>query len=200
MGLDNIEQAVLSTAHAQAEHIVQAAQKAADDRIAAFREAETQAAERRYQTAARNVEEELGRVLIQHRGAKNKALLEKRNARLREVFSRARQRLLEGSLDDYATLMRALLTKCGGKTAAKVRVHPDDERTFFALLAEVNKTRPSEAALELDAAHPLPTRGGFVLVSAGYEVDQTLDTLMDDVERAIAPEIAARLFGTGNKG
>lgn len=195
MGLEKIEQAALGSAHTQAEHIAQAARKAADEKLAAFRDAETQLCERRYQAETRAIEEELGRVLIQQKGAANKKLLEKRNARLASVFARARARILEAPLDEYVAIMRKRLERSAGPGAAHVRVHPDDERTFFALLAEFNKRRPESEALTLAPARPLAQRGGFILVSARYEVDQTLDALMSDVERDLAPEIAAKLFG-----
>jgi len=195
MGLESIQRAVLETANAQSDHIVQAARKAADDKLAAFRDTETQASERRFQAAARATEEELARVLIQQRGAHNKQLLEKRNARMAQVFAVARARVLDAPATEYAAFMRALLEKSVGAGACGVRVHREDEGVFTALLVELNKQRSPGEALVLDTAHPLPERGGFVVVSDRYEVDRTLDTLITDIEREMAPQVAAELFG-----
>jgi len=40
----------------------------------------------------------------------------------------------------------------------------------------------------------LAERGGFVFVSEGFEVDQTLGTLLEDIQRELAPHIAAEMF------
>ncbi|HOE67583.1 MAG TPA: V-type ATP synthase subunit E family protein [Candidatus Hydrogenedentes bacterium] len=195
MGLENIQRVVLATANEQSEHIVQAAQEAADAKIAAFRDAETQACERRFQAATRAIEEELSRLLIQQRSARNKTLLEKRNACLARLFTLARAHILDAPAGEYAALMRALLEKTIDEKACRIRVHRDDEAVFADLIAEMNKQRPPEERISLDATSPLPQRGGFTLVSDRYEIDQTLETMMAGLEREMAPRLAAQLFG-----
>jgi vacuolar-type H+-ATPase subunit E/Vma4 len=96
---------------------------------------------------------------------------------------------------EYAGLMRSLLDRSVGQQGGLVRVHPQDEKLFAQLLSDINKGRAPAAELKLDAANPLESRGGFMFVGSEYEVDQTVATLLGDIERELAPQIAAQLFG-----
>lgn len=194
MGLDNISRAVLETARNEADHVLKAARKNADDKIAAARAAAERDGERKYQSAVHAIDEDLARKLIQVRGAANKEILAKKNARLRHVFDSARQKILAMPGPEYSDLMRALLDRSVGQQGGLVRVHPQDEKLFAQLLADLNKGRNPAAELKLDAANPLENRGGFMFVGGSYEVDQTLATLLGDIERELAPQIAAQLF------
>lgn len=194
MGLDNISRAVLETARNEADHILKAARKNADDKIAAARAAAERDGERKYQIAIHAIDEDLARQLIQVRGAANKQILAKKNERLRQVFDSARQKILAMSGPEYANLMRSLLDRSVGQQGGLVRVHPQDEKLFAQLVADLNKGRTSQAELKLDTANPLEDRGGFMFVGGSYEVDQTLATLLGDIERELAPQIAAQLF------
>ena len=134
MGLDNISRAVLETAQNEAEHILKAGRKAAEDKVAAARAAAQHEAERRYQSGIHAIEEDLGRQLIQVRGAVNKEILAKKNARLREVFNAASKTILDLPEAEYAGLMQSLLDRTIGPQGGLVRVHPRDEKLFAQLL------------------------------------------------------------------
>lgn len=198
MGLDKISRAVLEAAQNEADHILKAAKKAADEKVAAARAAAEHEAERKYQIAVNVIGEELQRQLIQVRGAANKEILARKNERLRQVFDAARQKILALPEPEYANLMRSLLDRSvgpqGGQQAGLVRMHPQDEKLFAQLLADLNKQRGPAVQLKLDAAKPLDARGGFMFVGGSYEVDQTMATLLSDIERELAPQIAAKLF------
>jgi len=194
MGLDNISRSVLEAANKEAEHILKAAKLAADETIASAKAAAEQDGERKYQAAVRAIEEELGRQLIQVRGAANKELLAKKNQRLREVFDTAHEQILAFPENEYAGIMQGLLEKSAAEGGGAVRVHPDDEAVFSRLIEEINKGRSGDEQVKLDKDKPLEQRGGFVFVGESYEVDQTLGTLLADIERELAPKIAAELF------
>lgn len=194
MGLENISRSVLEAANKEAEHILKAAKLAADETIASAKAATEQDGERKYQAAARAIDEELGRQLIQVHGAANKELLAKKNERLREVFDAAREQILGFPEKEYAGIMRGLLEKSAAEGGGALRVHPDDEPVFARLVEELNKGRGAEMKVRLDKERPLEQRGGFVFVGESYEIDQTLGTLLSDIERELAPKIAAELF------
>jgi len=194
MGLDNISRAVLETARNEADHVLKAARKTANEKIAAARAAAEHDGERKYQSAIRAIDEDLARQIIQARGTANKQILAKKNERLRQVFDSARKKILEMPGPEYAELMRLLLDQLVGQQGGLVRVHPQDENLFAQLLADLNKGRTPPTELKLDSANPLEDRGGFMFVGGSYEVDQTLATLLGDIERELAPQIAAQLF------
>lgn len=194
MALDAISQTVLESAKKEADRILEKARAAAEVRVKSAREAAELEGERRYQSAVRAVEDECARQVIRARGAHSKELLAARNARLAEVFAGAKAAVLALPTADYGKMMLGLLRAAAGQ-GGKVRVHPADTAVFETLIAEINRTRAGAAPLALDRDKALAERGGFVLDAGDYQVDQTLATLLADIERDMAPEIAAALFG-----
>lgn len=194
MALEKIRKSVLETAQKEADHIHRAARHAAEERLKNAREAASLEGERRYQSAVRAIDEEYARKLIQARGAANKGLLTRKNGRIQEVFQTAREMLLHLPPEEYAAVVRRLLGRAAGAEGGTLRVHPEEADLFGRVLAEFNAGRAADARVTLDAANPLPVRGGFRFVSPRYEVDQTLDTLFEEFEREMAPDIAARMF------
>lgn len=194
MALDAISRSVLEAAQKEADRMLEKARKAADARVKSAREAAEQDGERRFQAAARAVEEECARQVIRARGAHSKELLTARNARLAEVFAAAKAAILALPADDYRKMMLGLLRTAAAGQGGKVRVHPGDTVVFETLVAEINRSRAGSAPLALDGEKRLDERGGFVLDAGDFQVDQTLGTLLADIERDMAPEIAAALF------
>lgn len=195
MSLDNISKAVLDAAAAEAEDIRKKARKSVEARIAAARRDAESEEERRYHAAVRTIDEGFARQLIQKRGAANKDLLAKKNACLRRVIEMARDHILAMPSRDYADIMRRLLERAAAGCGGTFRVHPDDRACFGQLAAELNGTRSLDQQIRLDESRVLGERGGFVFAGRGFEVDQTLATLLADLEREMAPEIAHELFG-----
>lgn len=195
MGLDQINQAVLEAARTEADHILKAAQLAAEKKVAAGRETAEADGERRYQAACRAIEEEFARQVIQQKGGANKELLARKNAILRSVFDRAREQVLALPAGDYAAIMRKLLEGAAEGRGGKLRVHPSERAGFEQIVTAFNAGRPEALRVKIDDAQALPEAGGFVFVSEAYEVDQTLRTLLGDLERDMAPQIAAEGFG-----
>lgn len=194
MTLTNIQSSVLEAARHEAEKIVKAAEQSAHDRIAREVEACRNEAELRYQQAVRAAEEDAARRLLQAKGVQSKQLLEHRNALLGRVFAEARQRILDLPQDQYVEVMTRRLTRTAGKDGGRLRVHPQDRPAFDRLLGPWNASRPADARVTVDEGAPLEKRGGFIFVSAAYEVDQTLDTILSDMEYALAPEIGAEIL------
>lgn len=194
MALDNISESVLQQARKEADHIGRAAQKNRQEKIRAARAKIEQEAERRYQAAIRQVQEEFSRKLIQRKGAWNKELLEKKNAQLQRIFEAAKTQILKAPPAQYAEVMRGLMEKASAGQGGTLRIHPGDAPYFDEILTQLNTKRPPETQITIENNRPLPQRGGFVFVSGGFEVDQTLDTLLEDIERELAPRIAAQLF------
>lgn len=194
MALEQISQAVRETAQKEADHILKAAEMAAAEQEEAARRAAEAEGERRYQQAVRAIEEDFARKLIQFSGVANKELLARKNACLRQIFDAAHERILQMPQDEYAATMQQLLRRAAGNQGGRVRVHPDETARFEAMLREYNAGRPDEQALTIDTANPLSEPGGFIYVAEEFQVDQTLRTLLGDLEREHAPRIAAKVF------
>jgi vacuolar-type H+-ATPase subunit E/Vma4 len=192
MGLENIRQAVLAEAKTKATRIVDSAKKSAAGLLKSRKEIAEQEFDRICRHRMQAIEEDYGRKIIQLKGAAGKQVLDKRNALLKSLFEKARAEILAWPEGKYAGVMRRLIEKSVGNGAGEVRVHPDDMAVFEKILSELNAGHPAKLALSRSA--PLPKRGGFIFVSADFEVDQTLDTILREVEYDTLPVIAERLF------
>jgi vacuolar-type H+-ATPase subunit E/Vma4 len=195
MPLERITQTVLGQAQAEADKMVAVAKHAAEDRVSAAREAADREAEHHFQQAVRALEEEHARDLIQIKGAANKALLAQKNACLRVVFDKAKQRILALPKETYVAVMKQRLELAVGTQGGQLRAHSSEQAIFSSLLSALNAGRAPDAQVRLDKGTSLPEPGGFILISEQYQVDQTLATLLQELERDMAPEIAKALFG-----
>jgi vacuolar-type H+-ATPase subunit E/Vma4 len=193
MANDQSVRSVLDTARKEAERIVEKARNAAQAKLKAAEESITAEMERRVQAACRAIDEECARQLGKARGAQGKTLLEARNRRLKDVIAAARDITLADAAG-YEKLMARLLEEAAqGNVAGRVITHAADRALFQKLVDALNAKRPAAAKLSLDQA-ALPGRGGFIFRTAAYDVDRTLDTLLAERERVMAPELAKALF------
>jgi vacuolar-type H+-ATPase subunit E/Vma4 len=192
MGLENIRQAVLAEAKTKATRVVDSAKKNAANLLKSRKEIAEQEFDRICRHRMQAIEEDYGRKLIQLKGAAGKQVLDKRNALLKSLFEKAREEILAWPAEKYTGVMRKLIEKSAASDAGELRVHSDDTAVFEKILSELNADHPVKLTLSRSA--PLPKRGGFIFVSADFEVDQTLDTILREVEYDTLPVIAERLF------
>jgi vacuolar-type H+-ATPase subunit E/Vma4 len=193
MGLEKIRHAVLSEAKAEATHIVERARKKNADFLKSHKEAVEQEFERLWKSKIQAIEDEGSRRLTQAQGAASKQVLDKRNVFLKSLFDRAAQEILAWDRDRYARIMGRLLEKASGGYEGRIRVHPEEKDLFEEVLSQAREARGS-AHIALDQKDWLPERGGFIFVSPDFEVDQTLGTILKEIEHDLLPAIAADLF------
>jgi len=194
VALDTIHQSVIASATTEAGRIVETAELHASERVAREVEAIRRAEEHRYQLAVRALEDAAARKISRVKGEASKRLLARRNALLDAIFAEARKNILAMPRDAYAAEMRKRLETASGGAGGVIRIHPDEKNVMESMLALFNAQRPGDARVSLDPAAPLPKPGGFVFVAETFEVDQTLETIVDALKHELAPQLAAELF------
>jgi vacuolar-type H+-ATPase subunit E/Vma4 len=194
MSLDSIRKAVTEASRTEASHIIDAAKRQAEEQLGKEKDLARRESELLYKGQARMIEEEHARKLVQFQGRAAKTLLEKRNGLLREIFDRAQQTILAWPSEKYEEVMLRLVQKAAGSSGGTLRVHPQDRNVFVRVIESFNKNRNTVNLVSLDENGALAERGGFIFVSADFEVDQTLTTLLADIERELLPAIARDLF------
>jgi V/A-type H+-transporting ATPase subunit E len=193
MGLEKIRQAVLTEAKAEATRIIDSARKNNAHFLKSQKEAADQEFDRLCKLRMQAIEEEYNRKLIQLKGLVSKQILDKRNALLKSLFEKAKKEILGWPSEEYARVMKRLIEKAGGNQEGKIRLHPADKDVFQKVLSELNEGR-GDPRITLDQSSSLPERGGFIFVTVNFEVDQTLDTMLKDIEHDMLPGIASELF------
>lgn len=196
MALDQITQAVLDSARKEADLIIKSAQKSMEDKVASARKTAESEAEKKFQSATRSIEEDLSRKLIQLQGVANKDVLLKKNGQLQQIFTLAKDRILALPPEVYAEIMKKLLAQSASECGGGLRVHPQDVGLFSSLLEEFNQGKDESNQVTILSNQPLAERGGFIFVSEKFQVDQTLATLLSDIQYELAPVISAELFSS----
>ena len=193
MGLEKIRQAVLSEAKAEATRIIDDAKKSRGDFLKLKKEAAEQEFDRLCKLRMQAIEEEHNRKLIQIKGAAGKQVLDKRNDLLKSLFEKAKKEIQAWPQEKYAEVMGRLIEKSAGRYTGKIRVSPEEKAIFGKVLSKLNEGR-GDARITLDESASLPEGGGFIFVGADFEVDQTVDTQLKEIEHDLLPAIAADLF------
>jgi len=193
MGLERIRQAVLTEAKAEAKRIIDDANRNRVSFLKSQKEGAEQEFDRLCKLRMQAIEEEYNRKLIQLKGLASKQILDKRNALLKSLFEKAKKEILGWPSEEYARVMKRLIEKAGGTQEGRIRVHPADKDVFQKVLSELT-AGGGDAGLTLDQRGALPERGGFIFVGATFEVDETLDTILKEIEHDLLPAIAADLF------
>jgi vacuolar-type H+-ATPase subunit E/Vma4 len=194
MSLDKIKDAVLKASRTEAEHINAAATKQAKEKLEIQKENLRREFEYQFQARSRLIEEEYARKLAHFQGNAGKEYLEAKNASLRAIFDRARQTVLAWSADEYGRVMKVLLERVARGRKGRIRIHPDDREVFSKLLTGITEGGEGTAVKIDDGS--LSERGGFIFISDDFEVDATIGTILQDIERSLLPEIAEDLART----
>jgi len=193
MGLEKIRESVLAEARAEAARIIDDAKRKNAAVLKSQKEVSELEFDRRCRVRMQAIEEEYSRKLIQLKGTASKQILDKRNILLKSLFEGAKHEILAWPPEQYAKVMGRLIENAGGKIEGRIRVHPGEKDLFEKILSELNESRGG-AKIIVDQTALLPERGGFIFVSASFEVDQTLDTMLKDIEHDMLPAIASELF------
>lgn len=193
VSLEKVQSAVREAAQREASLVLQKARKATELRVAQAAETARAEAELEFERQTRQLQEELAQQLLQAQSEARKVVLAKQNDCLNRVFARARQRFLEWPTEIAGPVLLRLLQSAAGNACGAVCVHPADHRLIDHVLEQFNQGRAEDARVAL-AAQPLAKRGGFVFAAGAYEVDYTLDTLLETLRREAGPKVAADMF------
>lgn len=194
MSLEQITQAVLGKAQAEADRIVKAAQLSAKDKVDASRRTVPENSELRYLSAVRAINSENSRKLMRIMGDVKKQILSEKGRCMRRVFDSARTKILALPDDDYLDVMQRLLERAAEGYKGTLRVHYDEVQRFNTLLQRFNAERVETARVTLDEATFLQEPGGFVFSCDRYHVDSSLQVLLQNLEYELAPHVAAALL------
>jgi hypothetical protein len=110
------------------------------------------------------------------------------------VFDLAHEQILALPDAVHRTVMRGLLERATEGRGGRIRLHADELPRFKPLIQELNAARAGANQLAIDESNCLPERGGFIFVSEDYEVDQSVRTLLQDLEYELAPHLARELL------
>lgn len=194
MTVENIRNAIIADAEKEAERIRQAGQSKADEKFRQAGQRLQRDFERRLAQAEQLEQDKKNRSVIALRSALGMELLSAKNAVIDQVFDKAVEKLVGLPSDGYKELLLRWLGEAATDDPAELVLNPRDKQALGPELVDrINQGRSGGPAITL-AEDSAETTGGFVLRTARYEIDKTLDSIIADLKEDMAPEIASELF------
>jgi len=195
VSIERIRRSIIEEAKREAEEILAAASKEADGKVERARREILGEAERRLRRKRVELSEAKGRALIRRRAGYNMELLKRKNAIIERVFQRAMEKIRDLPEDEYLDMLRGWIEAVGSGGGGELAVNPRDAKLIDGSFLEgINRNRAPERRSSL-APEPIDTRGGFILRTGKFVIDQTLETVIDGLREEVVPEIAKELFG-----
>jgi len=193
VSLENVERAVLAEAEKQAAAIVGDAHGRLEDRLDAEEREVAERFEARRRRELARLGSEHNRELSRARTEARLEVLKEKNRLIEQAFAGALERLAELPKDQFLKLAGKWLAEVPAELAGRIAAG-ERERGFLsgAFLKKVNAGR--EGKLEL-SDEPGPAGGGLVVRAERFEFDFSWAGRLADRKGALAPEVAAILFG-----
>ncbi len=124
-----------------------------------------------------------------------KQLLAAKQEMMAKAKSLALEKLLAISDAEYVTLMKKKLIICAASGEGSIAVSENEKRLGDAFLADVNSELKRKAGRgEITFADSRDISGGFVYISAGMEINMSLESLLSESWQEAETEVAALLF------
>lgn len=187
MSIDRIRNYILENSRKEAEQII----KTAEERFRVQVEKTKLSLEKQYQEMLHNEEERLKedtkRTLITLKREYKMKLLEAKNSAIANVLARATERILSLPDKDYLTLIGKWLANIPNHLEGELFVNARDlKRITDAFMDTVNKDRKAKISLSASA---VDIKGGFTLKTEHYEIDYTLDTILQNLRTMLVPKL-----------
>ncbi len=193
MGLENVEKAVLAEAEAEAERIGVEARASLDEKLAVARREVEDRFEGREKRGMARLQSEHNRDLSRARTEAKLAVLKEKNRIIEGAFAGALERLGELPQEKFLALAEKWLGEVPENLEGRVACG-ERERGYLSgdFINKVNSGRSGK--LEV-SDEPGPAGGGLVVRAEKFEFDFSWAGSLSDRKGALAPDVAAVLFG-----
>jgi len=192
--VENIRNAIIADAEKEAERIREAGRKKCDEKFRRARQALQRNFERRVAEAEQHQQNVKNRAIIALRSSLSMKLLDAKNAAIDQTFDAAVQKVINLPDNGYKELLLKWLRAAPQQRGTLILNERDKQNLGRELVESINRDRAEDTAVTL-AEEPGEMIGGFVLRTAKYEIDKSLDSIVAKLKEEMSPEIAAELFG-----
>lgn len=195
-GLSELTEGILAEARQQAAAVEQRSQETLTRLKQEYEEETAARISAIHADYARRGREEAARILSRGQMEAGQRLLANKQELIHRVFTEALQMLLALPSIEKALLYRDLLLSIVEDGEETIAVAGTEKDLWQKLIAQVNqelskKGRPGRLKLAGKAAD---IQGGFVLYSATYEINASLESLLAELEAREYPQVAEILF------
>ncbi|HHT9108086.1 MAG TPA: V-type ATP synthase subunit E [Candidatus Wunengus sp. YC63] len=187
MSIERIRNYIIENAKKEAAQLI----KMAEEQFRNETESAKRTLEKKYQeilqTDEKHLMEDMKRFLGGFKSDCKMELLEVKNRVIDGVMERAICRIQSLPDNDYLTLMGKWLANIPDHLEGELSLNTRDlKRITNAFVDDINKSRKAKVCLSKNA---VDVKGGFILKTRNYEIDYSLDTVVENLRTALIPKL-----------
>lgn len=194
MSLEKIRETILRKAEKESQEIIKKAETECEDRIQAAKTTIKDNIGRRLKEIEEEYRKEENIRIISLNKKQRLRLLEIKNSMIDNIFVQASDRVINRPDKEYLAMMERWFLKIDNDLPGEIFLNARDlNRIDQGFMDMINSSRKGGAKICLNK-NPADIKGGFIFKTKGFEIDQTLDTIIDYLRKELAPVIAKELF------
>jgi V/A-type H+-transporting ATPase subunit E len=187
MSIERIRNYIIENAKKEAAQLI----KTAEEQFRNETEAAKLSLEKKYQeilqTDEKHLREDMKRYLGKFKSDCKMELLEVKNKVIDGVLGYAINRIQSLSDDEYLALFGKWLAKAPDNLEGELFVSVADlKRIPSNFIDDLNRNRKAKVCLSKNA---VDVKGGFILKTRNYEIDYSLDTVVENLRTALIPKL-----------
>lgn len=194
MSLEKIREVIFRKAESESQEIIKKAETECEDKTQAAKTTIKDNIERRLKGIEEEYRKEENIRIVSLNKKQRFRLLEIKNSIIDHIFVQASERVITQPDKEYLAMMERWFLKIDNDLPGEIFLNARDlNRIDQGFMDMINSSRKGGAKIYLNK-NPADIKGGFIFKTKGFEIDQTLDTLIDYLRKELAPVIAKELF------
>ena len=195
MSVEEIKKRILNKAESEANLIVNKARERIKEEKNTFESEQKTIFSERTQKEIEKINSELKKRIDQEKLKESRAILKRKNELLEGVFSEVIEKIASLPKAQYKKFLIDMIVKDAPKGKSVLFLNKKDMGLFpEKVISEVNKSLGKGREIVL-GTHPVDIKGGFILKGEEVEIDDSLETIVKDVEEKEEIRISKELFG-----
>lgn len=191
MSIERIKNYIIENAQKEAEQIIKAAEGQFRNKIECAKLFLEKQYKEMLHTEEERLMEDMKSTLIIVKSDYKMKLLEMKNSVIDNILERAMSRIQSLSDGDYLTLIGRWLADIPDHLEGELFFNARDlQRITNVFIENIDKKRQTKIAL---STNPIGIRGGFIVKTANYEIDCTLDTIVKNLRTTLIPKLSDML-------
>lgn len=194
MSLERIKTRLLEDANKEAGKLIGAAQNGLAMKISREELLLKEEIGKRLEALTRELEEEKGKTLSILRTRHNQQILKSKNEVIDRIFKETTDSILSFNKQEYLELLQGWLERLNIDEKTELRLSSKDLRGVGPeLVRRANESHNKNIFFLATSATNI--KGGFILKMKDYEIDRSLESVIDHLREELISEVAEKLFG-----
>lgn len=195
MSIDKVKEKILQKAEKEAEEILSRAKEEIEKEKALFLKEKQAELEERLEKASREIEDEIRKKIDREKLLAEREILAVKRKFIDETFNLTTQKFLSMDKKSYLKFLENLILKDAPPGKSELVLNKRDRELFDEkLLKSINRKLGKERTIAL-SGRTAEIKGGCVIRGNEVEIDDSLETLINDEREHSEIEIVKKLFG-----